>query len=64
MSDSAIVEYKTTNLWVKNLERTISWDDNEIAIDWPILDTEKLHLSDKDANGQSLKNARIKKEIF
>ena len=64
LSDSAIVQYKTTNLWVKNLERTIRWDDNTIGIAWPIHNAQKLHLSDKDNNGQSLTNARIKKEIF
>ena len=30
MSESAIVEYKTTNFWNKDLEKSIIWNDFDI----------------------------------
>ena len=37
LENDSILYYKTTNKWVKELERTILWNDKEIDILWPLL---------------------------
>jgi dTDP-4-dehydrorhamnose 3,5-epimerase len=39
-------------------ERTITWNDPEIAIPWPIA-TDAAIVSDKDQNGRSLGEAEV-----
>tara|TARA_B100000945_G_C20280818_1_gene548520 strand:- start:157 stop:729 length:573 start_codon:yes stop_codon:yes gene_type:complete len=48
MSESAEVVYKVTNLWNKNAERSIKWNDKDLNIDWPILTTGQPLVSEKD----------------
>ena len=36
LSDSAEVNYKTTNYWRKDYEMSIIWDDKDININWPL----------------------------
>tara|TARA_B100000242_G_scaffold265357_1_gene213463 strand:+ start:1956 stop:2543 length:588 start_codon:yes stop_codon:yes gene_type:complete len=66
LSEEAIVEYKVTNLWNKDLERTIIWNDSDIAIDWPQFDPciKNPELSHKDKNGSTLSSIIKKGEIF
>jgi dTDP-4-dehydrorhamnose 3,5-epimerase len=52
LSEHAEVLYKTTEYWYPNLERTLSWNDPEISIAWP-LSVPPL-LSAKDRVGLSL----------
>lgn len=54
-SDSAEFLYKTTDYWVPEDERTIVWNDPDLAIDWP-LDSQPV-LSAKDARGVPLARA-------
>jgi dTDP-4-dehydrorhamnose 3,5-epimerase len=54
-SDSAEFLYKTTDYWVAEDERTIAWNDPDLAIDWP-LQTQPV-LSAKDARGVALARA-------
>ncbi|WP_239373496.1 dTDP-4-dehydrorhamnose 3,5-epimerase [Snodgrassella gandavensis] len=42
--------YKVTEYYVPELEETISWNDSEIAIDWPVVNQESIILSLKDRN--------------
>ena len=65
LSEEAIVEYKVTNYWSKELDRTILWNDPKIAIEWPKLDYGflKPQLSLKDKNGSTL-SAIMKKDIL
>jgi dTDP-4-dehydrorhamnose 3,5-epimerase len=42
--------YKTTDYYAPEHERTIQWNDDDLAIDWPI-DGLELRLSDKDQAG-------------
>ena len=36
LSDTAEVNYKTTNYWRKDYEMSIIWDDKDINIHWPL----------------------------
>jgi len=66
LSEEAILEYKVTNFWEKDLERTILWDDSLISIEWPRLNNTLLepNLSSKDMNGLSLQSVIEKGEVF
>lgn len=55
LSESAEFLYKTTDYWAPEHERSLAWDDADVAIEWPI--TEPPTLSAKDANAVSLINA-------
>jgi dTDP-4-dehydrorhamnose 3,5-epimerase len=48
LSDIADFEYKCTDYYDPDDERTLLWSDPEINIDWPV---DKPILSDKDKNG-------------
>lgn len=54
---SAVAEflYKTTDYWYPEFERSIAWDDPDIAIEWPI--DGKPVLAKKDVEGLFLKRA-------
>ena len=66
LSENAEILYKTTNLWEKDLERTINWNDSNISIKWPLnsISFEKPLLSEKDNNGISFEEAINNSEIF
>ncbi len=64
LSDLAFVEYKTTNKWAKDLERSIIWSDKEISIEWPINQFIEFSLSQKDSDAPNLKTAKLKGDIF
>lgn len=49
LSDHAEFLYKTTDYWAPQHERTIAWNDPDLAIEWPI-DEEPI-LAAKDAAG-------------
>lgn len=55
-SPQADVVYKCTDIYVAEHERTLRWDDPEVAIEWP-LQGGAPRLSDKDARGLSLAEA-------
>ncbi len=50
VSDSADVLYKVSSVYDSATERTLSWCDPDIAIDWPVTDP---ILSDRDRNAPS-----------
>ena len=66
LSEDAIVEYKVTNYWEKDLERTIIWNDSSISVEWPRLDNNLFqpNLSPKDMNGLTLQSIIKKGEVF
>jgi dTDP-4-dehydrorhamnose 3,5-epimerase len=56
LSDIAEVAYKTTDYYSPEAERTIAWNDPDLAIDWPMT-REDVVLSAKDAAGQPFRKA-------
>ncbi|MCP4332089.1 MAG: dTDP-4-dehydrorhamnose 3,5-epimerase [Gammaproteobacteria bacterium] len=56
LADDTEFLYKTTDYYAPDYERTLQWDDVDLAIDWPIEGLE-LRLSEKDRVGTSLANA-------
>ena len=57
LSDTAEFEYKCTDYYAPEFERSIRWDDPDIGIDWPLADGEQPILSSKDAAAPFFKNA-------
>ncbi|CRM95428.1 dTDP-4-dehydrorhamnose 3,5-epimerase [Pseudomonas sp. 22 E 5] len=57
LSESAEFLYKTTDYWAPEHERSVAWDDPDLAIDWPI--SEAPTLSAKDANAPRLMDAEV-----
>ena len=53
LSESADLQYKTTDYYAAAAEIAIRWDDPSLAIDWPALATPYI-LSDKDRAAPSL----------
>jgi dTDP-4-dehydrorhamnose 3,5-epimerase len=55
----AEVTYKVTDFYSPEWERTLIWDDPDVAIDWPLAAGAKPLLSPKDARGCRLKDAEL-----
>ena len=62
----AEVEYKTNQYWNKNYERSIIWNDPDLAIEWPIefLMENEIILSDSDKKGITINKAEAEGDIF
>lgn len=56
LSESAEFLYKTTDYWAPEHERTIRWDDPDLAIDWPVREPT---LSAKDRVGTPFREAEL-----
>ena len=61
LEDNSEVLYKASELWSKEQDRSIRWDDKDININWPLKDIEILYprLSEKDSKAPFLKNADV-----
>ncbi len=59
LSKTAEFEYKCTDYYAPEHERTLQWDVRDIGIDWPLLELEIPILSDIDALGLPLKDAEV-----
>ena len=57
LSEVAEFEYKCTDYYAPEFERSIRWDDPEIGIDWPLDAGEEPVLSAKDAGAPFFKDA-------
>ncbi len=56
LSEEADVLYKCTTLWHQPSDRSIIWNDPDLAIDWQV---ESASVSPKDAAGQRLRDAEL-----
>jgi dTDP-4-dehydrorhamnose 3,5-epimerase len=59
LSDTAEFVYKCTDYYSPEYERSLSWDDPSIGIDWPVIPGTNPILSPKDADGVTLENAEV-----
>ena len=50
MSESADFQYKCTEYYAPEFERSLRWNDPSIGIEWPLVDGQSPTLSDKDAD--------------
>jgi dTDP-4-dehydrorhamnose 3,5-epimerase len=57
LSDGAGFAYKVTDYYSPSAERTIRWDDPDLAIAWPV--SEELIISEKDRNGKFFREAQV-----
>jgi len=57
LSSTAAFEYKCTDFYAPQFERSIRWDDPDIGVDWPLPVGAEPVLSDKDAVAPLLKDA-------
>ncbi len=57
MSEFAEVLYKTTDYWTPEHERSILWNDPDLAIEWPMAGVPVL--SAKDRAGKALREAEL-----
>jgi dTDP-4-dehydrorhamnose 3,5-epimerase len=57
LSKKAEFEYKCTDYYAPEFERSIRWDDPDIGIDWPLVDGELPTLSSKDTVAPFFKDA-------
>ena len=58
MSDEAEIFYKCTEYYLPEHDRTVLWNDPEIGINWPLLNSRPL-LSKKDSRASSLADAEV-----
>ena len=58
LSDIVGFAYKVTDYYSPAGERTIVWNDSDLAISWPI-SVESVNLSGKDRAGSSLREAEV-----
>ena len=59
LSESVDFEYRLTDFYAPEHERTIRWDDPDLAIKWPLADGQKPLLSEKDQAGAFLSDAEV-----
>ncbi|MFC4276069.1 dTDP-4-dehydrorhamnose 3,5-epimerase [Achromobacter aloeverae] len=61
LSESADFLYKTTDYYLPQAERSIAWDDPDLAIEWPLdqLQGEQVQLSAKDRQGVKFREAEV-----
>ena len=59
LSNEAEVNYKTSDFYFPAGERMILWNDPAIGIQWPISQTRKPILSEKDSNASLLNEAEV-----
>jgi dTDP-4-dehydrorhamnose 3,5-epimerase len=62
MSEIADFQYKCSDFYAPAHERTLQWDDPEIAVKWPVLQMSSLKLSAKDQKGMTFRATKLELE--
>lgn len=57
MSETAEFVYKCTDYYAPEYDRSLVWNDEEVGIEWPLVDGEAPQLSAKDLAGKSFQDA-------
>lgn len=57
LSETAEFQYKCTDFYAPEHDRTLAWNDPTVGIDWPLIDNKAPLLSAKDQTGQLLVDA-------
>jgi dTDP-4-dehydrorhamnose 3,5-epimerase len=57
LADETRVQYKVTDYWSREAERTLQWNDPALGIRWPLPAGRKPLLSGKDRDGAPLERA-------
>lgn len=57
VSDMAEFQYKCTDFYAPEYERALAWNDERLAIDWPVADPARVLLSAKDASASDFSSA-------
>lgn len=60
LSDEAEFLYKCTEFYHGEDESGIKWDDEDLAIDWPLDGIDEIILSEKDEKWKSFKDSQIR----
>ena len=63
LENQTMLEYKVTNYWSKEHERTLIWNDETINISWPNINL-KYNLSIKDLKGLTLEELNLSNSLF
>lgn len=59
LSDGADVEYKLTEYYAPEWQRTLVWNDPDLAIPWPLVDGRAVHVSERDQAGAPFRDAEV-----
>ncbi|MFT5875400.1 MAG: dTDP-4-dehydrorhamnose 3,5-epimerase [Clostridium sp.] len=59
MSEMAVFNYKCTDYYAPEYDSGVLWNDEDIAIEWPLEGIEDILLSDKDKLQKKLKDLEI-----
>ena len=57
MTESAEFVYKCTDYYAPEFDRSLKWNDPEVGIEWPLVDSKQPLVSEKDENGKSFSEA-------
>lgn len=59
LSDNAEILYKASDFYNPAAERSILWNDPDLAVEWPLMNDEPLILSEKDKIARPFKKADL-----
>ena len=60
LSETAVFQYKCTEYYAPEFDRTIKWDDSVLGIEWPVIGgAEGVLVSEKDKQGSSFDAAEV-----
>ena len=64
LEDNTQFLYKTTDYYAKECERSLVWNDVELAIEWPVEADMQLKLTAKDQEAATFAQARAAQALF